>query len=308
MSKEIYKSNAAADKALKRISVDLVQQLNLSDTTLYLHAMNGLTPLETEKLQNSYVTELERKRYLVTTVIPSKGLYKGMRLLRRALKQSGQGEVFNSLEKAYEAAVDEVIAEKLRLSHTPELKHERGQSHPVQATFSDFDDSITSAMFSDSDLLHRGDGGNRKKNRRLDKPTNPSTSSSSSDDDDDDINSLDTPVQQQQTLIDINVQVPVSPDSNTIAFSVTSPYHQRSNHISHQSNPYTANLKPPEQAVSVAINVVPKNPSNDDSDDHDGFAASTANVSWLQFICAFLFNWLHYSMLVKVYKVLISPR
>ena len=126
MLKEKHKSNVAADKELKRISVDLMQQLNLFDTTLHLHAMNGLTPLETEKLQNSYVTELERKQYLVTIVIPSKGLYKGMRLLRWALKQSGQDEVFNSLEKAYEAAVDEVIAEKLRLSHTPEVKHERG--------------------------------------------------------------------------------------------------------------------------------------------------------------------------------------
>ena len=104
---EKFKSNAAADKALKKISVDLVQQLNLSDTTLHLHAMNGLTPLETEKLQNGYITELERKQYLVTTIMPSKGLYKGMRLLRRALKQSGQAEVFNSLEKAYEAAVDD---------------------------------------------------------------------------------------------------------------------------------------------------------------------------------------------------------
>ena len=182
------------------------------------------------------------------------------------------------------------MTEKLRLSHIPEVKHERGQSHPVQATSSDFDDSITSAMFSGLDLLHRGGRGGRKKNRHLDKPTNPSTSSSSSDDDDDDIVSLDSPVQQQQqtlaSCIDITFQIPVSQDS-TIALSVTSPYRQRSNHISHQSNPYTANLKPPEQAVSVAVNVVPKNPSNDDSDGHDRAATSTANVSWLQFVCVF---------------------
>ena len=184
-----FKSDVAADKALKRVSLDLVRQLNLFDTTLHLHAINGLTLLEVEKLGNSHSTELERKQYLVTTVIPSKGAYRGMRLLRRALKQSQQYEILNTLEKAYEDAVDTVIAKKLGLTHAPEVKHETGHGSSVQATGSDLCDSITSAMFSGSDLLQRDDRGHKKSYTHLGRPTSSSTgvssSSSSSDDEGD---------------------------------------------------------------------------------------------------------------------------
>ena len=102
------KSDRAADIALKRISVDLVNQLDLFDTTLHLYAMDGLTPSEMEKLNNIYITELEKKQYLVTTVIPSKGHYRGMILLRRALKESKQNEILYLLEKTYDEEVDAI--------------------------------------------------------------------------------------------------------------------------------------------------------------------------------------------------------
>jgi len=205
-SKQKFKSNPAADKALRKISVDLVQQLDLFDTTLHLHAMDGLTPLETEKLGNSYNTELERKQYLVTTVIPSKGHYKGMRLLRRALKQTEQYEILNTLEKAYEDAVDTIIAEKLRLSQKfLEVKHKTGENYAIQATASNCSDSITSAMFSNVDSVYRDDGDDVKASRNTDRPAS-STSSSSSDDDDDDVISLDSPLQEQpQSHVTSNV-------------------------------------------------------------------------------------------------------
>ena len=49
-SKKKFQSNPAADKALRRTSMVLVEQLNLFETTLHSHKINGLTPLEMEKL------------------------------------------------------------------------------------------------------------------------------------------------------------------------------------------------------------------------------------------------------------------
>ena len=295
-----FKSDVAADKALKRVSLDLVQQLNLFDTTLHLHTINGLTLLEAEKLGNCHSTELERKQYLVTTVLPSKGAYRGMRLLRRALKQSEQHEICNTLEKAYEDAVDAVIAKKLGLTQAPEVKTETVSScYPVQATGSDLCDSITSMMFSDTDLLQQDGRGEKRKHIRthLGRPTSSSTGvtsgSSSSDDDNDDAVSLDSPVQQQQTLpsfVDIKFQIPLSRDSKTVVAVTSLPHRQRSSHISYQSNPYKSNFKPPRQAVSVAINVVPDNSS---ANDHDKTPAIAANVNTLLGIICTLIYWLH---------------
>ena len=281
-----FKSDAAADKALKSVSLDLVQQLNLFDTTLHLHAINGLTPLEVEKLGNCYSTELERKQYLVTTVIPSKGAYRGMRLLRRALKQSQQHEIFSTLEKAYEGAVDAVIAKKLGLTHAPETKHKTGHgssSYPVQAT-GDLCDSITSVMLSGSDLLQRDSRGHKKKYTHLGRPTSSSTgvSSNSCSSDEDDAVSLDLPVQQTlPSCVDIKFQIPLSRDSRTVVAVTSSPgpHRQRSCHISYQSNPYRSNFKPPRQAISVAVNVVPNDSS---TRDHDKAAIATnVNSCWL---------------------------
>jgi len=107
-----YKSDAAADKALKQIStIEILEQINLFETVLLLYSIGALTRLEIEKLQNNYSTELTRKSLLVTSIIPGKGCYKGMRYLRRALKKTGQCVLLDKLDKAYEDAVDVLIAE-----------------------------------------------------------------------------------------------------------------------------------------------------------------------------------------------------
>ena len=73
------------------------------------------------------------------------------------------------------------------------------------------------------------------------------------------------------------------------------PHRQRSSHISYQSNPYRSNFKPPRQAISVAVNVVPKDSS---TRDHDKAPAIATNVNLLLAVICAAFDWLHYSMLV----------
>ena len=260
-SKQKFKSNSAADKALRKISVDLIEQLNLFETTIHLHKISGLTALETGKLSNAHDTELERKHYLVTSVIPSKGYFKGMRLLRKALKESKQTELLNKLDKAYEGAVDAEIAQRLRLSQTPEVKSDKIE--PTQSSASGcYGDSITSAMFSGLDLMYSDGKGDSKRSTRRSRNLNRSGSldtigPSSCSDDDDDIISLDSPVQPEQPLPSyVNVKFQFSlPQGNRATVSVTpSPHRQRSNHISHRSNPYKA-TQPEQAAVSFTVNV-----------------------------------------------------
>ena len=285
-SKRKFKSNLAADKALRRTSTVLVEQLNLFETTLHLHEIDGLTTLEMEKLRHSHTTELERKQYLVTGVIPGKGYYRGMTLLRRALKKSKQFDLYNCLDKAYEEAVNGVIAEKLKIQQTSENKHETltGSTCSVE-TASDFCTSITSAMFTGSTSLH-WDGGGEGKNQN--RPT--SINSNSSDESNDDIVSLDSPldspVEQQQQLslpscdVDVMLQIPLSQGSTTTISLMSSPHRLRSNHISLQSHPYKTK-KPSMQAVSLTVNVIPENSSdgNSISDDHEKDTPVIENVS-----------------------------
>ena len=153
-------------------------------------------------------------------------------------------------------------------------------------------------MFSDTNLLQQDGRGEKRKHTctHLGRPTSSSTgvtSSSSSSDDDDDAVSLDSPVQQQQTLpsfVDIKFQIPLSRDSKTVVAVTSLPHRQRSSHISYQSNPYKSNFKPPRQVVSVAINVVPDNSS---TNNHDKTPAITANVKSLLGVIYILIDWLH---------------
>ena len=159
-----FKSEKAADKALKEICEPrLMEELILFDTTLHLFANDGLTSLEREKLLNSYVTELERKQYLMMTVIPSKGKYKGMRMLMRALRKSDQHKILSVLEEIYEKEVDAIIGGKV------------GRS-----------DSTTAMLYRD--------GGRRSKKRG--KSASPNSSSS-----DDDVILLDSPVEEEQPKV-----------------------------------------------------------------------------------------------------------
>ena len=284
-SKKKFKSNPAADKALRSISMVLVEQLNLFETTLYLHKINGLTPLEVQKLGNSHTTELERKQYLVTGVIPSKGYYRGMTLLRRALKKSNQFDLYNRLDKAYQEAVNEVIAEKLKIQQASENKHETltGSTCSVK-TASDFCNSITSAMFMGSNSLYRSGGGEGKNQNR---PT--SINSDSSDDNDDDVvwldSPLDSPLEQQQQSpscdVDVTLQIPLSQGHRATISLASSPHRVRSDHISLESNPHKTNLRPSGQAVSLTVNVIPENSSdgNSSSDNHNKDTPVVENVS-----------------------------
>ena len=157
--KSDHTDDQAADKALKCVSVNCVEQLNLFDTTLHLYEMDGLTALEVQKLQNNFITELERKQYLITVVIPSKGHHKGMVLLKQALKKTGQNEILNILEKEFENAIHEI-------SKRSEVSQESETTRPVQATFNGYHDSIISTVCSESGLVSKEgeDVINRSKN------------------------------------------------------------------------------------------------------------------------------------------------
>ena len=214
-SKQIFESNQAddqaADKALKSVSTNLIEQLNLFDTTLHLYTMDGLTSLERERLQNIYITELERKQYLMTIVIPGKGPYKGMTMLRRALKETGQNEILNILEQAYENAVCTNMAEKSDKTEA---------SYPVQATVSGYYDSHTAAVCSATGL----------DTRCLERATRSGNSSLNNVNDN---VSLHFPVEQssQPQSDDVSLHFPVQPQSDNV-----------DSLVEHQSKPQSENV------------------------------------------------------------------
>lgn len=223
-------SEEAAGKALKKISTELVQQLNLPETILHLYAMDGLTSLEREKLNNVYVTELERKHYLVMTVIPSKGNYTGMELLKQALKESEQSYLFDALEKAYKEAVDALITMRLG------LMNETGRHHFGQATVNGCGNNICDHLeYNNSEDV-----------------------------------SLDPPVQERQhsssNAISINIQISQGGDITVSQSAEAEPssdlsFRSRSAHVSFRSNPYKTNLRQP---LSVVVDDIPKISTNVD--------------------------------------------
>lgn len=261
MSVKDIESDLAADVALRRITtVNVLQQLNLFDTVVYLYSLGEINPFEYERLSNHYETELERKSYLLTQVMPSKGAYKGYQLLKKALKETGQYEILNSLEKAYEDAMNTINDEESkRLSNG-------------QVAANDRCDSISSSIVcaSDRDSVDES----------LDRNTSPSSQSSS--DDGSDLTPHDLSVPQQQ----YHQQPPPSPMSPHIIIhvpltqsatvSVTPCSHrERSNHISCISNPYRPHTKcQHEQSIEVTVN----SPFQDDSANCSG-DINTENVS-----------------------------
>ena len=292
--KQKFKSDLAADKALRRISMELIEQLNLSDTTVQLYKIEGLTQWEMQELSNPHNIELERKTYLITTVLPNKGHYKGMRLLRRALKESKQDELLNILEKAYEGAVDEVIVERLNLSQAAEVRHEMGANHPVQPAVSEWHDSIVnSAVFSGLDVVHRGSEIRNSRNLHESKRLSSSSSSSINSDDENATNdtiSLDSPAveqqhdqqqqrwQQQQPLPPSYVNVVLS-HSGTATISVTpSSHHQHlaCDHISHKSNV----AQPEKEGVFVTVSTRSENSNyHNDSDIHNAKNSNNHHIN-----------------------------
>jgi len=130
-----FESDEAADKALKAISsMDTLEQFNLFATVIQLYKNGGLTQLELQKLQNIYVTELERTTLLVTNIIPSKGQYKGMQMLRIALKETEQHTILNKLDKTYKDTMDALHTLHTR-QHDTEI--ENNQPHSKMASQND---------------------------------------------------------------------------------------------------------------------------------------------------------------------------
>ena len=200
LNKSNQADDQAADKALKSVSANFVEQLNLFDTTLHLYAMNGLAALERERLQNIYITELERKHYLMTIIIPSKGSYKGMIMLRQALKETGQNEILDTLEKAYENAVHAIIAEK------SEIKHETEASYPVQATASGRHDGHTTAVCSASGLVCKDSEDDVRNIERAVKSNNSSSNNNEG------VALVEQPPQPQSD--DVSLHFPLQPQSD----------------------------------------------------------------------------------------------
>ena len=245
----------AADRALRRIAtVEVLRQLNLFETILHLYSMGQITDLEKEILENNYNPELQRKYYLLTNVIPSRGRFKGMQLLQQALKQSEQYELLNILDKAYEDAVDAINASEGSFSLTQDPANP-GASDPAQAAPSNRCDSISSNIISASEIDFESSG----------RHTSPSSCSQSSSDDGDTMTLENTPQQLQQLPLSptmspsssssrIIIHVPLSQNATVSVTPMTPGHRERSGHISFESNPYRHHSKQLEQSISVTIN------------------------------------------------------
>ena len=188
--------------------------------------------------------------------------------MQQALKQSEQFELLNILDKAYEDAVNSIIAgESFGLSQDPNP----GASDPAQAAASNHCDSISSNITSasDPDLVYTANNEDTlRRDESLGRHTSSSSCSQSSSNDGCDAIPLETIPQQQQPQ-----QLPLSPTmspssssshiiihmplSQNVTVSVTpgTPGHrERSGHISFESNPYGPHPKRLEQSISVTIN------------------------------------------------------
>ena len=279
-SKQEYKSNQAADKALKRMSVNLVKQLNLFDTVLNLHAMDGLTALEMEELTSFYKTELERKQYLVITVIPSKGQYKGMKLLMQALRQTEQYEVLSLLEKTYDEEVDAII-DNVGSIASPVEEQPQPQSGDVFSLKSSV--TVEQQLQSQSDDVSPFESPEQQPHSQSDgvsslafpviaeQPQSQSNSSAS----------LNSPTQQQsQSQITPYFKFRLPPTySGTVTFAVSPSSQSSTDDIPHSSNANGGD--PPEQ--DRALNATPDHENfNNNNSDHDGAAS---NVTVIIYLC-----------------------
>ena len=239
--KQKFVSEVAADKALKQISsMDMLEQLNLFETIVQLYSIDGLTRLENEELQNPYVPEIRRKNLLLTRIIPGKGHYKGMRMLRRSLKKTGQHAILNKLNKAYEKAVDALIANNLQLHHS---SSEASMTNSVMTANSSDVDCISITL--NADLFYRGRvsrksrGGSHHQGRDGSSTVSSGSSSgSSSSDEDYDDDILDGDDEPNVIRLDSFGEPCVQESTQDCRTSaLVTPFRERSSHIFLKSNP-----------------------------------------------------------------------
>ena len=265
------KSELAAGKALKRITtIDVLQQLNLFDIVMCLYSLEELTALQYEKLDNKYITELERKTYLLTDVIPNKGSYKGFQLLQKVLQQTGQNDILNGLKKAYEDAMDEILAEEKLTGVASDPAPVNANNNLLLDRRSDSISSSSIASVSDPDLAEEN----------LDRfaCTSSQSSGSGSDDGGDslrlDSSSPQQREQQPSSSSHLIIHVPLTRSTTaTVSVSSLGGYRERSGHICYDANPYPH--KPhvnchKEQSIEVTLNTSPQG----DNVNHNGDASS----------------------------------
>ncbi|XP_065900271.1 uncharacterized protein [Dysidea avara] len=232
VAKQKFISDVAADKALKQISpMDMLEQLNLFETIVQLYSIDGLTPLENEELQNNYVPELHRKSLLLTSIIPGKGHYKGMQMLRRSLKKTGQRAILSKLDKAYEKAVDTL---KTRTGPTRWSVEASITDSVMTASCSSVGCASITSQELNADALCKdeactdGGSGSHQKHVFDDSSSDNDDNESDNDNDKHNVNSAGEQCIQESTF-----QYPQ--DFRTSA--LVTPFRERSGHISERSNP-----------------------------------------------------------------------
>ena len=222
--------------------MDMLEQLNLFETIVQLYSIDGLTRLENEELHNHHVPEIRRKSLLLTSIIPGKGHYKGMRMLRRSLKKTGQHAILNKLNKAYEKAVDALIANNLQLHHS---SSEASMTNSVMtANSSDVDCISITSQELNADLFYRGRvsrksrGGSHHQGHDDSSTVSGSSSGSSSSDEDYDDDILDGDDEPNVIRLD-SFGVPCVQESTQDCHTsaLLTPFRERSSHIFLKSNP-----------------------------------------------------------------------
>ena len=303
-----FELDSAANRALRSITrLEVLRQLNLFETVIALYSLEAITPLEKEILDNPHNPELQRKDYLLTTVIPRRGPYKGIKVFQDALKKSEQFEVLRVLNQAYEDAVNAVITDEsldssqgaippdaVITNESLDLSQGNNESSSSsRATCSSTNEVSGSRSDSVSSNVHAGDPDlvatanvedalrRGKSLGRLTSLSSSSTSPNTSDDDADTVvpNSFSSALQQQpfpqqQPALSpsgasaSHIIIHVPLTQSTTTVSVGPvPHRDRSGHISYGSNPYKSNPKHLEQSISVTV-INGNSPSQEDTSNH----------------------------------------
>ena len=218
---------------------------------IQLYKNGGLTQLELQKLQNIYVTELERTTLLVTNIIPSKGQYKGMQMLRIALEETEQHAILNKLDKVYKDTMDALHTRQ----HDTDQPHLKTASQNDSVAAPSCTGSSSRLVSCTPDKLSYADKDGVNRDDHSDSTTamakyfgNAGTTTSSNDDNNgnnkNDASAITVHVaeqkykkqQQPPHTIEINIQVHTSDSAHLATIPETS-FRQRSSHFSFNTRP-----------------------------------------------------------------------